>query len=292
MLDAYDYARLNGFTGTIEEFNRLLSAGVDEVEGETPIENDAAALDPENTEIIADEILAPEEVPNCEPCSIGIPGENGLDAYQLAIGAGFVGSLDDYLASLKGEKGDSIVGPQGEKGDQGEQGPKGDKGDPGADGLDGNTPNHQIDGSKVRFELPDGSWGAWIALPAQVQTSQAGAGQLSIQKFYADFDSFPVSGNAQILYFDTSATPYASYIWDGAAYQAVGSTAKNWNYYATQWSLEPTSQGTIAGGEVFAYTLKGVTRYRLVPSPYDATLDVFYSNFSAGVLTGEIVARG
>lgn len=42
------------------------------------------------------------------------------DAYELAVKSGFEGTLEEWLASLKGE--------------QGEPGPKGDKGDKGADG--------------------------------------------------------------------------------------------------------------------------------------------------------------
>ncbi len=73
---------------------------------------------------------------------------------------------------------------------------------------------------------------------------------------------------------------------------ATGTAAATWNYYVTTWSVEPTSLGTITGGEVFSYTLDGTTRYRFVPDPYDATTDAFYTTFDSGILTGLIVARG
>lgn len=65
-----------------------------------------------------------------------------------------------------------------------------------------------------------------------------------------------------------------------------------WDYYAVNWSLEPTSLGLITGGEVFSYTLGATTRYRFVPTVYDATQDAFYTTFSSPTLSGLIVARG
>ncbi len=65
----------------------------------------------------------------------------------------------DLLINLVGPQGEQ--GPKGDKGDpgeqgiQGEQGPKGDKGD---------KPAHEWDGTSVRFENPDGSWGDLVEL--------------------------------------------------------------------------------------------------------------------------------
>jgi hypothetical protein len=70
----------------------------------------------------------------------------------------------------------------------------------------------------------------------------------------------------------------------------VGGTP-TWEYYATKWDTAPTQAGTVAAGAVWAYVLGGVTRYRLVPSPYDATDDAFYSTFSGGSLSGLITSR-
>lgn len=82
----------------------------------------------------------------------GNDGTNGKSAYEMAVERGFEGSEDDWLDSLKGEKGDSIKGPQGDTGksayqsavDQGFEGTetewvlslKGDKGDDGTIGID------------------------------------------------------------------------------------------------------------------------------------------------------------
>lgn len=77
----------------------------------------------------------------------GAQGIQGLSAYQVAVQHGFEGTEDEWLISLKGEKGET--GPKGDKGDTGEKGatgergPKGEqgepgpKGEPGADGAPG-----------------------------------------------------------------------------------------------------------------------------------------------------------
>lgn len=91
-----------------------------------------------------------------------VRGVRGESAYAIAVRNGFVGTEEEWLASLKGDpgergeqgiqgaKGDTgATGPKGDKGEQGERGPqgeqgvkgdtgaKGDKGDPGADGQPG-----------------------------------------------------------------------------------------------------------------------------------------------------------
>jgi hypothetical protein len=65
-----------------------------------------------------------------------------------------------------------------------------------------------------------------------------------------------------------------------------------WSILATSWTSTPTLAGTTAEGSIYAYTLDGVTRYRLVPSIYNPALDAFYTTFTGGVLSGLIVSRG
>lgn len=59
----------------------------------------------------------------------GEKGADGKSAYDLWLEAGNEGSTEDFLASLKGERGEQ--GPQGEKGEQGERGLQGEKGEQG-----------------------------------------------------------------------------------------------------------------------------------------------------------------
>lgn len=56
-----------------------------------------------------------------------IKGPDGDSAYQVAVNNGFEGDERQWLASLKGQKGDT--------GQNGDPGPKGEKGDPGRDGF-------------------------------------------------------------------------------------------------------------------------------------------------------------
>ena len=59
----------------------------------------------------------------------GDKGNTGLSAYESAQADGFVGTMADWLLTLKGDKGD--------KGDTGADGGKGDKGDQGEPGIPG-----------------------------------------------------------------------------------------------------------------------------------------------------------
>lgn len=74
-------------------------------------------------------------------------------------------------AGPKGDQGiqgpEGPQGPQGEKGATGEPGPKGDTGaagQAGADGAQGLPPEHEWQGTQLRFKEPDGSWGQFIDL--------------------------------------------------------------------------------------------------------------------------------
>ena len=84
----------------------------------------------------------------------GPQGENGQSAYELwkSQEGNSDKTEDDFLNSLKGEKGDAgqqgakgdkgeqgVAGPKGDKGEQGVAGPKGDKGEQGVAGPKGDT---------------------------------------------------------------------------------------------------------------------------------------------------------
>lgn len=65
----------------------------------------------------------------------GAQGIQGLSAYQVAVQHGFEGTEDEWLISLKGEKGET--GPKGDKGDTGEKGATGERGPRGLQGERG-----------------------------------------------------------------------------------------------------------------------------------------------------------
>lgn len=65
----------------------------------------------------------------------------GNSAYEDAVEKGYVGTLEQWLASLKGEKGEQgIQGIQGIQGERGLQGEQGVAGQDGNDGVDGYSP--------------------------------------------------------------------------------------------------------------------------------------------------------
>ncbi len=75
-----------------------------------------------------------------------IPGPNGKSSYEIALEKGFVGTVEEYLESLKGRDGqDGPQGPQGEPGQEGEKGEPGVNGKDGTNGQDGHTPEKGID---------------------------------------------------------------------------------------------------------------------------------------------------
>jgi len=61
-------------------------------------------------------------------------GSEGSSAYEIAVANGFVGTVDEWLASLKGKDGRSSSGSNGATGATGATGPQGP---PGADGAAG-----------------------------------------------------------------------------------------------------------------------------------------------------------
>lgn len=68
----------------------------------------------------------------------------------------------------------------------------------------------------------------------------------------------------------------------GAAYVAA---------WAGRADTDLSGLATLPTGAVFEYILSGVTHYRFVPDPYDASGDAFYSGFDGSAVSGLIVAR-
>lgn len=64
-----------------------------------------------------------------------------------------------------------------------------------------------------------------------------------------------------------------------------------WVTLKDSWTTAPVLIDTIAAGEVYQYAYGATIYYRLVPSPYDSSLDQFFSTFSSHNLSGLIVTR-
>ncbi|MDT0432814.1 collagen-like domain-containing protein [Streptomyces salyersiae] len=109
----------------------------------------------------------------------------GDSAYEVAVEAGFVGTVAEWLASLvgeqgprgeQGEKGDTgakgdqgeqgapgVKGDQGERGEKGDQGEKGDPGERGEKGEKGDPGDGSGDVATVNGKSPDGSGNVVLA---------------------------------------------------------------------------------------------------------------------------------
>lgn len=179
MLDNYDLARLNGFKGSIADYQKAvyLVNGFEALRksGFGGTEADARRLLADSGASLSAYDVAVKHGYEGSPIDWlkTLRGSNGLDAYQvavnngfvgtekewlkaitgpagasaydLAVQAGFSGTVTQWLASLKGEKGDSIRGPAGP------------------------MPAHQWEDGLVRFELSPGVWGEWVDLKSPIQ---------------------------------------------------------------------------------------------------------------------------
>lgn len=149
---AYDLAVEQGFKGTLDDWlNSLVGEpGTDGDPGESAYEVAVNnGFDGSEAEWL--ESLKGEKGDQGDKGDKGDPGENGQNgtdgedgksAYEIARDAGFTGTVEEWLASLKGEKGDKgesayeLAVTNGFSGDQAAwlASLKGPKGDPGTDG--------------------------------------------------------------------------------------------------------------------------------------------------------------
>ncbi len=138
---AYDLAVSEGYVGTLEEWLASLN-GADGAQG---LQGEQGPQGIQGIQGIQGEpgiqgIPGSDGAPGL-PGDPGAQGDDGASAYELAVAEGFVGTLEEWLASLNGADGaqgpQGIQGPQGEPGAQGNPGADGPQGDPGAAGDDG-----------------------------------------------------------------------------------------------------------------------------------------------------------
>ena len=83
------------------------------------------------------------------------PGPAGRDGKDGAPGAAGKAGMDGAVGPQ---------GPAGPRGPEGKRGPRGEKGEKGEKGDAGPIPKHEWKGTKLRFEMPDGSWGKAVDL--------------------------------------------------------------------------------------------------------------------------------
>lgn len=77
-------------------------------------------------------------------------GADGKSAYDIAVEEGFEGTVQEWLESLKGPKGDT-----GSPGQDGSPGAKGDPGEPGADGFPSESQWNELIARVEALETPE-----------------------------------------------------------------------------------------------------------------------------------------
>lgn len=105
---AYVAAVGEGFTGTLQEWLDSLQGPQGE-QGIQGVEGPQGKMGPQGPQ--GEQGIQGVEGPQ------GPVGPDGMSAYEVAVNDGYTGSVQDWLASLKGDKGDQGI--------QGEQGPAG-----------------------------------------------------------------------------------------------------------------------------------------------------------------------
>lgn len=94
-------------------------------------------------------------------------GDTGKSAFEVAVEAGYVGTKEQWLATLVGPQGET--GPQGEQGPEGPRGPKGETGEQGPAGPKGDTGTvdlsilgniTKIDSNQFDYIYDEASWNA------------------------------------------------------------------------------------------------------------------------------------
>jgi len=114
---AYEIAYRNGYRGTEKQWLESLKV-VTLADGTTPVAGPKGDTGERGTD--------------------GKDGTNGVDgksAFELAVENGYVGTVTEWLETLKS----TIPGPKGEQGDAGADGAQGEKGLDGTDGVDGKS---------------------------------------------------------------------------------------------------------------------------------------------------------
>ena len=193
-LSAYQIAVNHGFTGSETEWLASLKGergpqgerGSDGLNG-----NDGAA--------------GAQGVPGKD----GERGSDGLSAYQIAVNHGFSGSETEWLASLKGER-----GQQGERGPQGERGSdglNGNDGAAGAQGVPGKDGERGSDGlSAYQIAVNHGFSGSETEWLAALKGSNKAAETIQLNREMWEVNGYPFTRPGAIVFKNTYQQPIFS----------------------------------------------------------------------------------
>ena len=143
------------------------------------------------------------------PGKDGERGSDGLSAYQIAVNHGFTGSETEWLASLKGER-----GQQGERGPQGERGSdglNGNDGAAGAQGVPGKDGERGSDGlSAYQIAVNHGFTGSETEWLASLKGSNKAAETIQLTREMWEVNGYPFTRPGAIVFKNTYQQPIFS----------------------------------------------------------------------------------
>lgn len=127
----------------------------------------------------------------------GKDGINGQDGKDGAAGREGINGLDgtagrDGINGLDGK--DGAAGRDGINGKDGAKGAKGDKGDQGEKGDQGPIPDHQWQGTKLRWQKPGGKWGKYVDLKGEAGKAGDNGGIVVVNRGGSGSSSGGLSG--------------------------------------------------------------------------------------------------
>lgn len=174
----------------------------------------------------------------------------GYSAYEVAVQNGFVGTEQEWLASLKGAKGDTgaqgpqgvqgetgpagATGPQGPQGETGATGPQGPKGDTGETGPQGPAGTTQWSGIE---DKPFSTIGTGLSVSEGVLSADGGGGSSAVVVPITSKTAIPSqyrdSVKAAVISKNTDPEIFLDYY--GMVYVYMGQDSSNYSPYNGIW---------------------------------------------------------
>lgn len=185
-----------------------------------------------------------------------------VTAYALAVKDGFVGTLKEWLESLKGDKGD--------KGDTGEKGDPGQKGDPGPAGIG----------------VPDGGTEGQIIVKTAGGTAWADLPESGLPTGGAPYQQLVTDGTGKATWEDRLA--YEGVIWDEKLRETVPFTLNGPLYmYMDNTAISVPGLVGLSAGEKIKVSFDGISYEVTIVERGDSLVGGNLGLMGAGDDTGE-----
>jgi hypothetical protein len=214
--------------------------------------------------------------------------------------------MSRFMKDMEKVKGED--GKPGADGKPGKDGAPGKNGLPGADGRPGKDGNDGAPGKPGKDGAPgkDGKPGKDGAPGKDGKPGADGVGIKAVKSFGSDVQieltdgrktKFRIAGGGGGTPFGGGGGGGGQTLTPGDGIEIDGDTIsvkRNWTDYVTRWDVIPELTGTATtpvAGDVYTYILGGVTRFRLVPTSYTPTEDVFYGAFAGGECSDPLAPR-